>query len=192
MTTRTDLALLRAARLDDEAAFEEIVERYAPGMLRFAVRMVGEPDLAADAVQEAFVSAWRNLATFEGRSSLKTWLYRLLHRRVVDLLRVRRATPVDDEVLSIESDRPGTSVTLGWSTPATDPLQAVLDRELLDALRAALLELPAPQRATWLLREIEGMGYQEIAETLGTTAGSVRGHLHRARGTLGVTLDRWR
>lgn len=191
VTARTDLALVRAARLDDEDAFAEIVDRYAPGMLRYAMRMVGEQDLAADAVQEAFVSAWRNLDSFEGRSTLKTWLYRLAHRRVVDLLRVRRAVPVDDEVLAHQGDHPG-SVTLGWTAPSTDPLQAVLDRELLDALRAALLELPEQQRATWLLREIEGMGYQEIAETLGTTAASVRGNLHRARTTLGVKLERWR
>ncbi len=193
MDPRSDAALVRAARLDDTAAFAEIVRRYSPGMLRFAMRMVGEDDLASDAVQEAFVSAWKGLDSFEGRSSLKTWLYRLLHRRVVDLLRVRRAVPVSDDVVA-GADAAAAMGEIGVFTarPAADPLQAVLDRELVDALRAALLELPRVQRAVWLLREIEEMGYQEIAEALAVTPGSVRGQLHRARTTLGARLERWR
>lgn len=178
----TDGALVRAARLGDEDAFGEIVDRYGPGMLRYARRLVGGNDAdAAEAVQEAFISAWRGLETFRGESSLRTWLFRLVHRRAVDLQRHRRPTPIDDELLSrmvrIADD---------------NPLQDLLDGELLEALQQALDELPWNQRAAWLLREVEGLGYDEIAQALGTTVGSVRGQLHRGRRQLAERMARWR
>lgn len=178
----TDAALVRAARLGDEDAFGEIVDRYGPGMLRYARRLVGGNDSdAAEAVQEAFISAWRGLESFRGESSLRTWLFRLVHRRAVDLNRYRRPTPIDDELLSrmvrVADD---------------NPLQDLLDGELLEALQQALDELPWNQRAAWLLREVEGLGYDEIAQALGTTVGSVRGQLHRGRRQLAERMARWR
>lgn len=178
----TDAALVRAARLGDEDAFGEIVDRYGPGMLRYARRLVGGNDSdAAEAVQEAFISAWRGLESFRGESSLRTWLFRLVHRRAVDLNRHRRPTPIDDELLSrmvrVADD---------------NPLQDLLDGELLEALQQALDELPWNQRAAWLLREVEGLGYDEIAQALGTTVGSVRGQLHRGRRQLAERMARWR
>lgn len=180
--TPTDAALVRAIRLGDEDAFGVIVDRYGPGMLRYAQRLVGGSETdAAEATQEAFISAWKGLPTFEGRSSLKTWLYRLVHRRAADLARHRRAVPIDDELLS------------RMSRPAPDnPLQHVLDSELAEALQAALDELPWHQRAVWLLREVEEMSYEEIAAALALSTGSVRGHLHRARRTLAERMARWR
>ncbi|WP_246081523.1 RNA polymerase sigma factor [Nocardioides litoris] len=179
---RSDTALVRAARLGDEAAFAQIVERHGPAMYRYALRLVNaDATDAAEAVQEAFVSAWRGLDGFEGRSSLRTWLIRLVHRRAADLRRKRRPIPVDDDLLSVVS------------RPASDnPLQSALDAELLEALQQALDELPWHQRAAWLLREVEGMSYDEIAEALSLPVGSVRGHLHRGRRTLAERMARWR
>ncbi len=178
----SDDALVRAARLGDESAFGVIVDRYGPGMYRYALRQVGGSDAdAAEVTQEAFISAWRSLDSYEGRSSLRTWLFRLVHRRAVDLQRHRRPTPIDDALLS--------RVVL----PAADnPLQDLLDTELLEALQAALDELPWHQRATWLLREMEGLSYAEISETLAMPVGAVRGHLHRGRRTLAQRMARWR
>lgn len=178
----TDAALVRAARLGDDLAFGEIVDRHGPGMLRYARRLVGGSEAdASEAVQEAFISAWKNLDSFRGESSLRTWLFRLVHRRAVDLQRHRRPTPIDDELLSrmvrVADD---------------NPLQDVMDSELLEALQQALDELPWNQRAAWLLREVEGLGYDEIAQALGTTVGSVRGHLHRGRRQLAERMARWR
>lgn len=177
-----DHVLVRAARLGDQDAFDAIVRRHGPGMYRYALRMVGghEAD-AGEVVQEAFVSAWKNIATFEARSSLRTWLYRLASRRAVDLQRKRKPTPVDDDFLD--------AVT----PPArTDPLRSVMDGELRVALQAALAELPWEQRAVWLLREVEGMAYGEIAESLGMTQDSVRGLLHRGRRNLAERMEPWR
>lgn len=176
----TDEALVRAARVGDDAAFEAIVDRYGPGMFRYAERLVGGSD-AAEVTQEAFISAWKDLATYAGRSSLKTWLFRLVHRRAVDLQRHRRPTPIDDHLLS------------RMVKPAKDnPLQHVLDAELLAALQQALDELTWHQRATWLLREVEGMSYDEMSVALAMPVGSVRGHLHRGRKTLAERMARWR
>ncbi|GIN05705.1 hypothetical protein Pve01_73630 [Planomonospora venezuelensis] len=136
---------------------------------------------AGEVVQEAFISAWRSLDTFRGDSSIRTWLFRLVHRRAVDLQRHRRPTPIDDELISRVIEASG-----------DNPLQDVLDAELLEALQRALDELPWNQRAAWLLREVEGLGYEEIARTMGTTVGSVRGHLHRGRRQLAERMARWR
>jgi RNA polymerase sigma-70 factor, ECF subfamily len=178
----SDAALVRAARLGDELAFGELVDRHGPDMLRYARRLVGGSEAdAGEVVQEAFISAWKSLDGFRGDSSLRTWLFRLVHRRAVDLIRHRRPTPIDDDLLShvirVADD---------------NPLQAVMDSELLEALQHALDELPWNQRAAWLLREVEGLGYDEIAHAMGTTVGSVRGHLHRGRRQLAERMARWR
>lgn len=177
----TDQALVRAARLGDHQAFQSIVERHGPAMYRYAVRLVGDPTDAVEVTQEAFVSAWRSLPSFAGRSSLRTWLIRLVHRRAADLQRHRRALPMPEELLS----------RLTPSAP-DDPLQTVLDAELLAALQQALNELPWHQRATWLLREVEQMSYEEISIALVMPIGAVRGHLYRGRRTLAERMARWR
>ena len=178
----SDAALVRAARLGDDDAFGALVDRHGPSMLRYARRLVGGSEAdAGEVVQEAFISAWRSLDTFRGDSSIRTWLFRLVHRRAVDLQRHRRPTPIDDELISRVIEASG-----------DNPLQDVLDAELLEALQRALDELPWNQRAAWLLREVEGLGYEEIARTMGTTVGSVRGHLHRGRRQLAERMARWR
>ncbi len=178
----SDEALARAAAVGDDEAFRHVVQRHGPGMYRYAIRLVGGSVSDAEEVtQEAFISAWKSLPTFAARSSLKTWLYRLVHRRAVDLQRHRRPTPIDDALLSRMV-----------VTAAENPLQQMLDDELLAALQAALNEIPWRQRAVWLLREVEGMAYEDIAAALELSIGSVRGHLHRGRRTLAERMARWR
>jgi RNA polymerase sigma-70 factor (ECF subfamily) len=178
----SDEALVRRAKLRDEAAFRVIVYRHGPGMYRYAVRLMrGSTHDGAEVTQEALISAWKSLPTFEGRSSLRTWLYKMVHRRAADLQRNRRPVPIDDQLLS------------RVARPAKDnPLQDVLDTELLEALQAALDELPWLQRSCWLLKEVEGLSYAEIGEALAIPVGSVRGHLHRGRKVLAERMARWR
>ncbi|WP_328828423.1 RNA polymerase sigma factor [Nocardioides acrostichi] len=183
----SDEALARAAGAGDEAAFEEIVHRHAPTLLRYARRQLGSHDDAVEVTQEALVSAWQGIDAFEGRSSLRTWLIRLVHRRAVDLVRKRRPVPLDDEALDLVVD-----ATTVREAVRADPLQSYLDAELLADLQDALAELSWQQRSVWLLREVEGLSYDEIAETLGTTSGSVRGLLARARPRLAERMSRWR
>ncbi|MDO9380404.1 MAG: RNA polymerase sigma factor [Nocardioidaceae bacterium] len=177
----SDEALVRASGLCDDLAFAVLVDRHGPALLQFARRMIADEHEAVDAVQETFISAWRGLPGYRGRSSFRTWLYRLLHRRVVDLTRVRRPVPIDDVLLD------------AFHRPSTDdPLQHLLDDELVEALEVALGELPWNQRAAWLLAEVHGMTYDEIATTLAISPGAVRGHLHRGRRTLSARMERWR
>ena len=178
---RSDAALLRAARLGDTDAFGGIVERHGPGMRRYARFILGDEDDAADATQEALVSAWRGLGTFRGESSLRTWLFTLVSRRAADLQRRRRPVPVEEQQL--EQRLP--------AAPDTASGTAV-EAELLEALRSALQELPWRQRACWLLREVEGLSYDEIAATVGVTSGQVRGYLHRGRASLAERMEPWR
>lgn len=178
----SDQVLVRRVRLGDRDAFDAIIHRHGPGMYRFAVRMVGgDRTDAGEVVQEAFISAWKNIETFEARSSLRTWLFSLVSRRAADLQRKRRPTPVGDDLLSVVAP------------PSNrDPLQDVMDQELVAALQAALAELPHQQRAVWLLREVEEMSYDDIATTLTMTPDSVRGQLHRGRKNLAERMAQWR
>ncbi len=178
---RSDGALLRAARLGDTDAFGAVVERHGPGMRRYARFILGDEDDAADATQEALVSAWRGLGTFRGESSLRTWLFTLVSRRAADLQRRRRPVPVPEEQL--EQRLPTVPDTASGSA---------LEADLVEALRAALQDLPWRQRACWVLRELEGLSYDEIAATVGVTSGQVRGYLQRGRATLAERMEPWR
>lgn len=181
MSTRSDRALVRDAALGDRQAFDAIVDRYGADMYRFAFRMVADEHDARDVVQEALVSAWKNIATFEARSSLRTWLYRLVNRRAVDLQRKRKPTPTDDDAIQTMLQR-----------AFDDPERDAIGSAMVQALQAALDELPPTQRASWILREIEGLSYDEIATSLTITPDSARGHLQRARKSLAERMESWR
>lgn len=94
-----DDALLRAAALGDREAFEVVVHRYGPPLHRYARRLVANEADAADVVQATFIAAWRQLATFQGRSSLKTWLFSICSHKITDNYRVKRAQPIDDQLM---------------------------------------------------------------------------------------------
>ena len=178
---RSDAALARAARLGDTDAFAAIVDRHGPVMRRYARFILGNDDDASDATQEALVSAWRSLDGFRGESTLRTWLFTLVSRRAADLQRKRKPTPLEDEALELHIE----------SVPDVT-LAGAMESEMLTALRAALQELPLLQRACWLLREIEGLSYDEIATALSITPASVRGLLHRSREALARRMEAWR
>ena len=186
--TATQQALARRAGMGDRAAYEELFRRLFPSTFRFALRMLdSDSGLAEDAVQEAWVKAWRGLPDFQGTSSFSTWMFSIVSREALEVRRRRRPVAVDGELLEPILDR---------STPASarpqDPAQAVLADELWQTLTLALMELPWRQRASWLLRELEGFSYDDIARVLDTTPTVVRGQLHRARRTLAIRMEQWR
>ncbi|MEP6854805.1 MAG: sigma-70 family RNA polymerase sigma factor [Pedococcus sp.] len=175
-----DLAV--QAALGDRDAFAHIVLRSGPGMHRYALGMLdGDLEAAEDAVQEALTKAWMGLPGFRGQSSLRTWLFRITANEVLAARRRRRPVSVDDGLLQTV---PGPR--------AQEPEHELASGELAAALETALAELPWRQRATWLLREMEGMPYSHIAEVLHTNETVVRGQLHRARRTLAVRMEQWR
>jgi len=174
--------LARRGALGDRAAFAELVRRHGSSLHRYAVRMLdGEYHAAEDALQDALTNAWLQLPAFRGESSVKTWLFRLVANKCLDTRRRRRPQFVDDTLLA--------------AVPADDrtsPDALSVAGDLREALDLALRDLPWRQRASWMLREIEGLSYSEIAEVLHTNIPVVRGQLHRARATLAVRMKQWR
>lgn len=176
-----DDVLRTAALLGDREAFEAIVLRYGPQLYRYARRMLSAESDAADVVQETFVAAWRQLESFRGASSLRTWLFAICSRKIVDTRRMKLAKPIDDQLLEALPD----------GTVLADPFLTASNNEFLAALEEALAELPARQRATWVMREVEQMTFPEIAEVLRLSPDGARGHHHRATATLRIRLRRW-
>ena len=165
--------LVRRARTGEEAAWHEIVDRYGAHLYRLAFSLVGNASEAEDVLQETFAGALRNLSSFEGRSSLKTWLSRILMRQAARSHRSRsrhKAAPLGG--YSGTSEEPATDVPAG-------PVQNRSDTRM-DVM--AVLETLSPEhREVILLRELQGMTYEEIAEVLGVPRGTVESRLFRAR-----------
>lgn len=179
----SDAALARRAGLGDEEAFTDLFHRHFHTSFRYALTMLnGDDDQASEASQDAWVKAWRNLPEFRGESKFLTWLLTIVSREVLDHRRRRRPVPVDDAAFE----------THGNTNPDGDPAGDLLDRELWETLSVALSELPWRQRASWLLRELDGQSYEEIAQILDTTPTVVRGQLHRARRGLALRMEQWR
>lgn len=176
-----DRGLAAAARAGDVEAFEELVRRHGPAMYRYARRMTRDADAVADIVQETFVAAWRRIATFRGDSTVRTWLFSICARKVVDSQRVKRAIPVDDRLIEPISQDANSL-----------PFEMVSNTEFLDALEIALAELPPRQRAVWMLREVEELTFPQIGTILNLSPDAARGHHHRARSTLQQRLQQWR
>jgi RNA polymerase sigma-70 factor (ECF subfamily) len=172
-----DRILLEAARDGDVDAFAALVRRHHAAIYRVALRMLGSDADAQDAVQDTFVRAWRSLARFRGESAVSTWLYRIVTRRCLDLIAGRRPA---------EELRDADHVT-----PA-DPTERAEQRERLQAVLRAISRLPGDQRAVLVLREFEGLAYDQVAEALDITVPAVKGRLHRARRSVLEEATRWR
>jgi RNA polymerase sigma-70 factor, ECF subfamily len=188
--------LLDAARAGDHDAFRRLVERHRPELHAHCYRMLASPHDADDAVQEALLRAWRALPKFEGRSSLRSWLYRIATNVSLDLLsrRQKRVLPIDHgSAAGLGDDLAEPLSESVWIEPYADeqiglehgyaaPEALYEQREGVElAFIAALQHLPAGQRAALILRDVLGFPAREAAEVLDTTVASVNGSLRRAR-----------
>jgi RNA polymerase sigma-70 factor, ECF subfamily len=174
-----DETLAARARGGDTRAFEALVRRYQRPIYRLAVRMLADAGEAEDVTQEVFVTAWRRLPGIQEDRAVRAWLYRIATNRCLNILRARKPTaPLQEE-------------TIPAASPAASPEARAEAHERLAALRAALGQLTAEQRACWLLREVEELPYAEIAGILHTTPQAVRGRLARARAELGEAMTSW-
>jgi RNA polymerase sigma-70 factor (ECF subfamily) len=186
-TRRHDDLLVSRLQRGDEAAFEELVRSHAGRLLSVARRFLGSSEDAQDAVQEAFIRAFKAIHTFEERAQLQTWLHRILVNTALMKLRERRRKPEDsiDELLpTFSSDGHQTVEARDWS-------DALLERkETAGIVRAAIARLPEPYRVVLMLRDLEECDTAETARILGTTTTVVKVRLHRARQALRTLLDR--
>lgn len=175
----TDTELVDAARQGDQAAFGVLVEKYQAMAYSLALRMTSNPDDAADATQEAFLNAWRALGGFQGQSSFSTWLYRLTSNACIDLLRRSKRRPTFSMTVTDEGDEELQETEVPderWS-----PERELERSETHRAIQAGLNSLSPEHREVLILRELEGLSYQEIAQALELEEGTVKSRIARAR-----------
>ena len=168
---------LAALRQRDAAAFHQLVELYSPRIYNLALKMLGDPDLAEDMLQETFVNAYRAIDRFEGRSHISTWLYRIAHNAVLMRLRKEKRTP-DLQSLEDELDVDTVATTGQWDDA---PEQHLLRNELLAKMDDALGNLSENLRVVFVLRDIDGLSTAETAAVLDLSETAVKSRLHRAR-----------
>lgn len=165
---------IEAARQGSRDAFEQLVRLYEKRVFALALRMCGDPDDAAEAAQEAFLSAWQGLRSFRGDASFSTWLYRLTANACVDILRRERRRA---SVLSLDHAEPKLSIP----DTAPSPQEEMERIELREQIEAGLASLSPGYRQTLVLRELRQFSYEEIAKTLCLDMGTVKSRISRGR-----------
>lgn len=176
-----DSNLVRRARGGDLAAFSELVERHRAVVYRVAARMVGADD-ADDVAQEAFLRAFHRLDRFRGDAPFLSWLLRIAHNAALDTLARRQRDPRPGEE-PVGEDQPETAPVHASTSPKT-PADALEESERRSRLEHKLERLRPTHRAVLVLRDLEGLPYDEIADVTETPLGSVKARLHRARAEL--------
>jgi RNA polymerase sigma-70 factor (ECF subfamily) len=192
----TDDALVERARVKDEAAFEELIGRYEDKLYRLAMRFVRNETDAQEILQEALLSAWRNLPTFEGRAQFGSWMYRVTVNAALMLLRSRSRHPevtVDDIEPTTLNDAvaengQATRGSANWSQQADEQIQS---KELRQHIQTCVDALPDGLRTVFLLRDVEELSTEDTAEILGLSVPAVKTRLHRARLALRVAIGRY-
>jgi RNA polymerase sigma-70 factor (ECF subfamily) len=172
--------LVETAQRGDVESFNALVRLYEGRVYNLSYRMLGDPESAADAAQDAFLSAFRNLRSFRG-GSFRSWILRIATNTCYDALRVRKRRP--SVSLDLDSgqddDQP-----LQIADSSEPPDEFVLRRELAVAIQQGLASLPEEQRVVLILSDIEGLAYEEIAQITNTNLGTVKSRLSRGRARL--------
>lgn len=179
--TPAESEMVAKARLGDPAAFEEIVKTYLPRVLAVAQNLVGRAGDAEDVAQEVFFKVHQKLANFREEASLYTWLYRVTVNTATDFMKRRSHRPLG-QVEELDS--------LPVQDAGDTPLAAVARADLAREVREAIQEVPGAFRTVLVLREIEQLTYEEIAETMKCSIGTVESRLFRARARLKAILER--
>lgn len=175
-----DRALVDAARRGDRDAFRSLFERYNRRAYALALGVVRHPDDALDVVQDAFIKAYRYLDKFVGNSTFYTWLYRIVMNLAIDHLRKYRrvhSAPLDDERTLDDAAEGG----LLGAVLGGHPGRALMDKQIRNRIDAALTELSEAHRTVLVMRELEGLSYEEMAKAMGCSKGTIMSRLFHAR-----------
>lgn len=177
ITTANETELVIRAKDGERDAFSDLVCIHAQGVRKVIYRMCGDAQIAEDAAQETFIQAWLHLASYHPQTSLRNWLYRIAVNAATDLLRKeKRILPNALEELQLSDPQPG-------------PEAVASQEERTTLIQRAILSLPNACRAVLVLREYEGLSYQEIADALEIPAGTVMSRLNYARKLLKNKLE---
>jgi RNA polymerase sigma-70 factor (ECF subfamily) len=188
-----DLTLVQRVRGGDQRAFKTLVERYQKKVYAVALGMVKDKEEAYDIAQEAFVKVYKYLDHFKGDSSFYTWLYRITANICIDVMRKKQAMKGEavefDE--SVQHDISEANLGALGSRLGTNPQKSALRRELAEKIQEALEQVPEKHRAILLMREVEGMSYEDLAETLQIPKGTVMSRLFHARAKVQKILSEY-
>lgn len=174
-----DRALILSAQAGDRDAFRKLVERHQRKAFGIAVALVRDENDAREVVQEAFIRVYRGLANFEGSAAFFTWFYRIVTNLSIDVMRRpsrRESEPVEPDEVDGDVDQPFLARLDG-----ADPIEVLKRAEMRERIVAALDALPPYHRGVILLREVEGMSYEEMAEAMGVSKGTIMSRLFHAR-----------
>lgn len=178
----TDKELVKRVQKGEKGAFDLLVLKYEHKIVNLVMRYVRDPETALDISQEAFIKAYRALPRFRGDSAFYTWLYRIAVNTAKNHLAAQRRRPTDIELDLQDPDQYGLHAKL----KETDTPEAVsLSDELQEILERAIQALPDDLRTAIVLRELDGMSYEEIAQTMDCPVGTVRSRIFRARDAIG-------
>ena len=177
-----DRELLEKAQAGEVSAFEALVERHRDRVYGLALRMTRSPADAAEIVQETFLSAYQHLDEFRGDAAFGSWVHRIAANQALMRLRHQKVVEAaEQELVQPEFNERGTLIeapATGWAKPAEE---RALDEELGNAIEQATDRLPAGYREVFLLKDVEGLSYEEIAELTHLSVPAVKSRLHRAR-----------
>ncbi len=175
----------------DLVAFEQLLRHYQGPLFRLAYRLLGDRGEAEDALQDTMVQVWRKLPGLMEPLVFRSWVYQIMTRRCLSLLRTRSRRGIDpvaaDELAELG---PGRRVMAGQG--GSNPAESAEREALLRGLNEVLAQLPEDQRVCWVLRELHQLSYAEIAYAMNLSASTVRGRLARARQNLAKGMDAWR
>ncbi|MDF1564753.1 MAG: sigma-70 family RNA polymerase sigma factor [Deltaproteobacteria bacterium] len=184
----SDRRLIARIRQGDERAFSELVSAYQDRIFSLSLRMMGSREEAEDLTQEVFVALYQHLGQFRGEAQLSTWIFRVTRNRCLNRLKylgrrsAGKVTPLDSV--------PARNLAESSGRSPTQPDQHLEGLQLQETVEAALLELGEEQRMMVLLRDVEGLAYEEIAEICERPVGTVKSRLHRARLALAEAVSR--
>jgi len=189
-TVEDDRRLLTRAQGGDISAFEELVARHEEKVYGLALRMTRSEADAAEITQDTFLSAYQHLAEFRGEAAFGSWVHRIAANNALMRLRRQRVLDVDNEDLAgpefTERGSLAESPETDWTRRADDK---ILDEELGRAIQEATDALPEGYREVFLLKDVEGLSYEEISEMVGISVPAVKSRLHRARLALREAID---
>lgn len=187
-TAATDEELVRFAQASDTRAFDELVRRYKDKVYRLSYKILRHEEDAAEALQDAFLSAYRGIGKFKVESTFSTWLYRIATNASLMKYRKRR-----DHHVSLEQSQSGDEDAEGIQLPdwSKQPLNELLNAETREVMEQGIEKLPEELRTVFVLRDVEGLSNAEVANILDLSVAAVKSRLHRARIALRDRLNRY-